>query len=145
MKIEKDFAAGAKRWMLVDDDEGILSFMRQVMGRLGLDISQVESFHSPQVALAAFEAAPESYELVITDYQMPGMDGVEFSHRLLALSPKIKILLMTGSSLISDEVAAQEGFSGLLQKPFPVTALQRALAVIASGQFSTNAAARTTA
>ena len=39
-----------------------------------------------------------------------------------------KILLVTGSGLVSEESAAHEGFCGLLHKPFPFAALQCALA-----------------
>jgi len=134
MKTEKSIGPGDKRWMLVDDDEGALIFMRTVVSKLG--VANIECFASAEDALAAFKAAPESYELVITDFQMPGMDGVELSRRLYAIAPKIKILLMTGSHLFNDEVAAREGFSGFLKKPFHPTALQRVLEAVATGKFS---------
>jgi CheY-like chemotaxis protein len=140
MKTETLSDSGARRWMLVDDDEGALSVMRQIVLKLG--VMQIECFTSPLDALRAFKAVPELFEMVITDFRMPGMDGVELSRRLLTLAPKIKILLMTGGDVINDETAAQEGFSGLLLKPFQVTALQRALDAIAAGKFSTSSAAR---
>lgn len=134
MKTEKSTRPGDKRWMLVDDDEGALTFMRAVVSKLG--VTNIECFTCAEDALAAFKAAPESYELIITDYQMTGMDGVELSRRLFAIAPKIKILLMTGSHLFNDEVAAREGFSGFLKKPFQPTALQRVLEAVAAGKFS---------
>jgi two-component system cell cycle sensor histidine kinase/response regulator CckA len=134
MKTEKSTHPGDKRWMLVDDDEGALTFMRAMVSKLG--VTQIECFTSGEDALAAFKAAPEAYELIITDYQMTGMDGVELSRHLFSISPNIKILLMTGSHLFNDEVAAREGFSGFLKKPFQPTALQRALEAVASGKFS---------
>jgi two-component system cell cycle sensor histidine kinase/response regulator CckA len=134
MKTEKSTHPGDKRWMLVDDDEGALVFMRTVVAKLG--VYQTECFTCAEDALTAFKAAPESYELVITDFQMDGMDGVELSRRLYAIAPKIKILLMTGSHLFNDEVAAREGFSGFLKKPFHPTTLQRVLEAVATGKFS---------
>jgi CheY-like chemotaxis protein len=134
MNNEKSTHPGDKRWMLVDDDEGALTFMRAMVSKFG--VTHIECFTCGEDALAAFKAAPESYEMVITDFQMPGMDGVELSRRLYALAPKIKILLMTGSHLFNDEVAVREGFSGLLKKPFQPTALQRALEAIATGKLS---------
>jgi CheY-like chemotaxis protein len=138
MKTEKSTHPGDKRWMLVDDDEGALAFMRAVVSKLG--VAHIECFTSAEDALEAFKAAPESYELIITDYQMTGMDGVELSRRLFAIAPKIKILLMTGSHLFNDEVAAREGFSGFLKKPFQPTALQRVLEAVAAGKFSSGQA-----
>jgi CheY-like chemotaxis protein len=133
MKTKQSPGPGAKRWMLVDDDEGALMFMRTFVSKLG--VTEIDCFKCAEDALAAFEAAPESFELVITDFQMPGMDGVELSRRLFVRAPQIKILLTTGSNLFNDEVAAREGFSGFLKKPFQATALQRALEAIAAGKF----------
>ncbi|HTR42966.1 MAG TPA: response regulator [Pseudomonadales bacterium] len=134
MKTEKSTGPGDKRWMLVDDDKGALIFMRTIVSKLG--VAHIECFASGEDALAAFKANPGAYEMVITDFQMPGMDGVELSRHLYAIAPKIKILLMTGSHLFNDEVAAREGFSGFLKKPFHPPALQRVLAAIAAGTFS---------
>jgi len=139
MKTKKSSDVGAKRWMVVDDDEGSLAYMREMVSKLG--VKQIECFSNGKEALAAFKAAPESYELVITDFQMPGMDGVELSRRILTIYPRTKVLLMTGSNLFNDEVAAREGFSGFLKKPFHVTALQRVLDAIAAGKFSTDSPA----
>jgi CheY-like chemotaxis protein len=138
MNSEKSTHPDGKRWMLVDDDEGALTFMRAMVSKLG--VTDIDCFICGEDALAAFKAAPKTYEMVITDFQMPGMDGVELSRRLYSLAPKIKVLLMTGSHLFNDEVAAREGFSGLLKKPFQPTALQRALEAIAGGKFSSSQA-----
>jgi DNA-binding NarL/FixJ family response regulator len=65
------------------------------------------------------------------------MDGVELSRQMFRLAPAIKILLVTGSGSISNETAGREGFCGLLQKPFPITALHAALDAVAAGKFFT--------
>lgn len=118
-------AGSRPRWMVVDDDRDILLLIRDIVARFGnVDI---ECFNSPQDALAAFEVEPAAFEFVITDLEMPGMSGIELSRHLRALSPSLKILLSTGSEILSDEEAAQKGFCGLLRKPFPLAALQDAL------------------
>jgi len=139
MKLKNFPAIGTGQWMLVDDNQETLSVMRQMLLKAG--ISQVACFDSSRNALAAFEAAPESYEMVITDFQMPGIDRIELSRRMFQLAPKIKILLVTGSNSISNETADQAGFCGLLQKPFPLTALQAALNAVAAGKFFTGSEA----
>ncbi len=118
---------GANRplWMIVDDNEDILSLMREAAARFSH--ARIVCFDSPRAALAAFEAGPELFELVITDFEMPGMDGVELCRRLRAILPSAKILLTTGSDLVSEETAAHEGFCGLLPKPFPFATLRRVL------------------
>jgi two-component system, cell cycle sensor histidine kinase and response regulator CckA len=139
MKTKNFSDTGPRRWMVVDDNEEASSIMRQMLLKAG--ITQLECFNSSRDALAAFEATPESYDMVITDFQMPEMDGIELSRRLFQLAPKIKILLVTGSNAISNEAAGHEGFCGLLQKPFPLTALQSALDAVATGKFFTNSTA----
>lgn len=113
------------RWMLVDDDMLNVALMgtllRQYCG------AEVECFHDGGEALAAFVSAPDSFDLIITDLAMPGIDGVELCRRMQAISPSVKILLATGSGDMTGEAAAQAGFCGLLRKPFLVDALVGAL------------------
>ena len=138
MKSEKSTHPEGKRWMLVDDDESALAYMRAMVLKLG--VTNIECFMAAEDALLAFETAPDLYELVITDFQMTGMDGVELARRLFYIAPKIKILLVTGSNLFNDEVAAREGFAGFLKKPIQPTALERALEAVAAGKLSSGRA-----
>lgn len=114
------------RWMLVDDDADIL-FMLSVLIRK-LTGAAIECHQTPEAALAAFAAAPGHCELVITDFEMPGMDGAELCRRIRAISPGQKIFLVTGSSL-NAATARSAGFSTLLKKPITLAALEAALAV----------------
>jgi len=128
--------ASRPRWMIVDDNEDILLLMRDIAAQFS--DAEIVCFNSPQAALAAFGAAPENFELVITDFEMPGMNGVELCHRLRAISPAAKILLATGSGLVSEEAAANEGFCGLLHKPFPFAVLRNILESIGVGKIFKN-------
>jgi two-component system cell cycle sensor histidine kinase/response regulator CckA len=115
------------RWMLVDDNQDILSLMHDVIAQC-VD-ADIQCFHSPHAALATFAAAPEAVDFVITDLEMPGMSGLELGRRLHALSPALKVLLATGSEILTDQEAMQKGFCGLLCKPFQIPALRRSLVV----------------
>ena len=117
--------AGAARWMIVDDNEDILSLMRAIAERLGA--VAIECFNSPKAALAAFRAAPGKFSVVITDLEMPGMSGIELCRELRKFSPAQKILLTTGSEILTGREAVERGFCGMLRKPFPFASLQRAL------------------
>lgn len=125
MKTKKFHDVAVARWMVVDDNADILFLTGAILERVAG--ATVECFHSPLKALAAFAAAPENFGLVVTDFEMPGMDGVEFCRRLRELAPSLKVLLATGSGIISPDAAAALGFCGLLHKPFPVAELKRAL------------------
>jgi CheY-like chemotaxis protein len=112
-------------WMIVDDNEDFLSLMPALVGRSSG--AAIECFNSPQTALAAFRAAPEKFRLVITDLEMSDMNGIEFCRQLHELSLAQKVLLLTGSEVLTDEQAAQNGFCGMLHKPFRFASLEQAL------------------
>jgi len=65
---------GQEHILLVDDEEALLYTIRRMMARLGY---RVEAFSDPALALRAFKANPQSYDLVATDMMMPGMSGDE--------------------------------------------------------------------
>jgi CheY-like chemotaxis protein len=90
--------------------------------------AEIECYSSPESALAAFAAAPGKYELVITDFDMPDMDGMELCRRLREISPAQEIFLATGSDAFTEETAWHAGFNALLNKPFPLATLRDALA-----------------
>ena len=111
------------RWMVVDDNEGLLDFLASLLETLG--VAEVQRCHSGAEALAAFSARPAAFQFVITDLDMPGMNGIELCRRLHAVSPGLKVALATGSSVANEAGARQCGFCGLLAKPFPAAALWR--------------------
>jgi len=119
--------ASRPRWLIVDDNKDILSLMSDIVSRC-MDVD-IQCFHSPHAALATFAAAPEAVDFVITDLEMPGMSGLELGKRLRQLSPSLKVLLATGSEILTDGEAVQKGFCGLLRKPFLRASLRRTLAV----------------
>lgn len=114
-------SARRTRWMVVDDDDGVRDFVANVLEMRGE--AEVARFRCPQEALTAFRAAPGEFEFVITDLDMPGMNGIELCRRLRALAPELKVVLATGNGATHEAGARQCGFFGLLAKPFPATAV----------------------
>ena len=112
----------APRWMVVDDDRPWLALMRVLLQRVhGV---QAECFDSPHAALAALAAAPRAFELVITDLEMPEMNGTELCQQMHALVPTLPVFLATGSGQLDASSAGRLGFGGLLNKPFDLAALR---------------------
>jgi len=114
-----------KRWMVVDDDSQTLEAAASLLR--ALTPVEIRSFESATQALDTFTAAPESYSLVVTDFDMPRMNGVDFRRHLQALVPSLKVLLITGSGLFTAEYALRSGFCGLLRKPFSLPTLKLAI------------------
>jgi CheY-like chemotaxis protein len=112
--------------MLVDDNDDLLFMLATMLGKL--TDAEIRQFRSPASALEAFAAAPEKYELVITDYEMPEMDGVELCRRMHSVAPTQKIVLTTGSGFFTAAVAQRAGFNALLNKPYSLAEIHAALA-----------------
>lgn len=112
------------RWMVVDDNHEILMLMRMLLWEIH---DAVDFFASPQLALGKLASSPGDYELVITDFEMPEMDGVELCRQARTLIPSLKIILATGSGFFTEPAAAHAGFCGLLNKPFNLPAFFEAL------------------
>jgi len=101
-----------KAILVVDDDPFI---GRLISGLLEAEGARPTAIGDSQKALELFAA--HSFDLVITDYHMPMLTGVELARRMRTLKPAIPICLATARSeaLYPHEVAE---FDGLLAKPF---------------------------
>ncbi len=86
-----DEASRSQSIMLVDDDENSLYAMSEILQTGGYHIS---AFRNP---LEAFHALEEGLpvDLVITDFQMPQMDGIELTENLGRLRPSLKVIMLT--------------------------------------------------
>ena len=106
---------GGERVLLVDDEAPLLAVTAEVLSRLGYDAVSFDDSHS---ALAAFEAAPGRFDVVVTDEVMPGLTGTGLARALRRRRPDLPIVLVSGYSgpiLTRDALAA--GVSELLTKP----------------------------
>ena len=69
------------------------------------------------------------------------MNGIDFRRHVQAVAPAAKVLLTTGSGAFTEQSAKENGFCGLLCKPFSLGALQQTLAGIQAPQFSKSSVA----
>ena len=115
----------AERIFLVDDEPQVLSVGRRALESLGYEVS---AHGSPQAALEAFDADPQRWQMVITDFAMPGMNGVELARRIRARRPDIPIILCTGFGGAVDVTAAKSvGIARVIHKPFQRRELSEAV------------------
>jgi signal transduction histidine kinase len=104
-----------ERVLLVEDEANLLAMTAEVLTRLGYEPA---SFSDGHAALAAFEAAPRSFDVVVTDDVMPGLTGTGLAQRLHRRRPDLPIVLVSGYS--GPALAPQAliaGVSELLAKP----------------------------
>lgn len=91
---EKVQLQGGNESILIVDDEELLVEMS--IGRLERLGYKAVGAMSGIDALEIFRADPDKFDLIITDYAMPGMNGFEFAKELLTLKPNATIALCSG-------------------------------------------------
>jgi DNA-binding response OmpR family regulator len=75
-------------------------------------------------ALELFEATPDPFDLVMTDHDMPMMNGLQLSRQMLRKKPDIAILLCTGfSEEIAEDTLMEIGIYRMLMKPIIISEL----------------------
>jgi CheY-like chemotaxis protein len=115
-----------QRILLVDDEAPLLEMMSVLLRRMGY---QPTEYSNPQQALAAFQANPAAYDLVLTDEAMPGVPGTALARGVRKARPDIPVLMITGRAeepMI--RAAAEAGVAEVLLKPIESRELAAALA-----------------
>ncbi|MCP4646821.1 MAG: response regulator, partial [bacterium] len=75
-----------------------------------------------------FSNRPERFDLVIADYSMPDMTGVEMAEELMAIKPDIPIILSTGfGDMVTEENVKAAGIKELLMKPLVTNDIANAI------------------
>jgi CheY-like chemotaxis protein len=82
------------RILVVDDEEAILYVFERYLSIAGYDVSVASNGFE---AVRAGEAGP--FDLLITDFRMPGMNGVEVIHALRRLQPGLPALVISGNPI----------------------------------------------
>ncbi len=101
--------------MLVDDDQDVLQVQGMLFEQMG---HKVTLFSDGKTALDNFNSNPEFYDLVVTDLNMPNMDGLELSRSLINTNATIPIILCTGYINSVNEATTQSaGIKKLVSKP----------------------------
>ncbi len=103
-----------KRILLIDDDETIRDSLKMLFLGEGIRIDTAET---AEEGIHALEK--RSYDIIVTDYKLPGMDGLTFLKRIRDLCPGAFKILMTayGSSELL-AASAEIGVDEYLEKPF---------------------------
>jgi two-component system, cell cycle sensor histidine kinase and response regulator CckA len=109
------------RIMYVDDDQSLVFLVQRLLRRRGY---QVTSFEDPRAAVAALRQTPQDFDLVVTDYNMPGYCGLELVKEAQQIRPDLPVALASGyvTADISEQALAA-GARALIHKPNDVSEL----------------------
>lgn len=111
--------------LLVDDEKGVRLTAQKLLSRLGYTVTACE------MAVEAFDdykSDPEQFDIVITDLDMPGIDGLDFLKMVRDESPNQKAILVTGHSIINiSETLKNFDHLKVIQKPYKLNELSQVI------------------
>lgn len=105
-----------KNILLVDDDQSVLNVVYQMLADVGLLVNCVDS---AEAALCELTLREKQFHLLITDYNLSGLDGVTLANKTLEIMPGMPIIMMTGNCVPEvKHLALEAGVKRVLFKPF---------------------------
>jgi len=100
-----------KTILVVEDEADLLVIIAQILRRSGYEVLEALS-----AVDASFICRHTDIDLILSDFNLPGMNGIALAHEIDPIRPKLPIIFMTGNREACDEITAR-GFY-CLKKPF---------------------------
>ena len=105
--------------LLVDDEEEFVSVLSERLEARGLG---VDTAANGEIALE--KAERRTFDAILLDMSMPGLDGIQTLKGLLGLNPDLQVILLTGRATLGQAVEAMKlGALDLLEKPADIETL----------------------
>lgn len=120
--IDPDFwkKHGVTKLLVVDDDEEICVGIKNVMSDTGVNMEYALGGQAAVTMAENAQAEDGGYDLVLVDWQMPDLDGIETARRIRKIvSSRVPIMILTAYDISEiEEEGLKAGIDGFLQKPF---------------------------
>jgi len=105
--------------LLVDDQRDIVRLLHSTLNTL--KNSELEIFESPSGEEALLEIGRHKIDLLVADYLLPGMTGIELMHKVRARHPDVKVILISGTTdRKSRDEMLNAGAIAIFDKPIPL-------------------------
>jgi DNA-binding NtrC family response regulator len=110
---------------VVDDEKDIVLLFRDALSQI--DGCTVFGFTDPQVALEHFITNQQFYYLILTDFRMPTLTGIQLIMKMNEIKPSIRAVLVSAFEMRDEEIFQQcmkkNIINGFLQKPIAMNDL----------------------
>ena len=115
--------------MIVDDDQTMRMLIRRMLTRM--KITNLVEATGGEDALKQLELSPTPFDLIICDWNMPGMSGIELFERVSATKPGLPFLMLTGRADANSVIAAKKaGVAAYIVKPISPDELKTKIAFL---------------
>ncbi|MFW5333300.1 ATP-binding protein [Hydrogenophaga sp. ZJX-1] len=112
--------------LYLDDDDTLVFLVRRLLERRGYKVTAVTD---QSVAIEAVRNQPTGFDLLMTDYNMPGMSGLEVARAVLAINPDLPVAVASG--YITDELQVEALACGVREVVFKTDAVDAFCEVVA--------------
>jgi CheY-like chemotaxis protein len=99
--------------LVVDDNESLLILVSKMLSRLGYEVSSADSGEN---GLSIFRE--NEFDIVLSDYEMPGIDGVSLACSVKKSSPRTPVVIMTGAGKETVFSRKSNAVDTVISKPF---------------------------
>jgi two-component system cell cycle sensor histidine kinase/response regulator CckA len=117
-----DLPTGTEKILMADDEQMLLEMSTQVLGQLGY---QVTTARDGRHALEIFSSGSDQFDLLITDYTMPGLTGIDLIREIRRVRSNIPAILCSGFAEKLTENTVMEPGVELIIKPFGIKDLSQ--------------------
>ena len=112
-----------QRVLIADDEKDVRSLLAMILKPYDYEIDIVKNGVE---AISRIDTRP--YDLIITDYMMPEMDGLELTRMIKAKYPFTPVLVVTANGPVQDLL--KSGATACISKPFNIFELQNMVKII---------------
>lgn len=101
------------RILLAEDEEAMRTYLTRALQNAGYDVVAVDR---GTAAIPLLEGS--DFDLLLSDIVMPEMDGIELAQRCAEISPKTKVMFITGFAAVTLKASREAPQAKVLSKPF---------------------------
>ncbi|TNF60444.1 MAG: response regulator [Burkholderiales bacterium] len=112
-------SAEPRHILYLDDDDTLVFLVRRLLERRGYRVTGVSD---QQQAIEAVRDDPQGFHLLLTDYNMPGMSGIEVAQEVLRISPRMVVAVASG--YINEELEQKARDAGVREVVFKTDAIE---------------------
>lgn len=125
---------GTQSVLFLEDNQDQLRTIPRALTRLGYAVRAFPAAAEALEALAGTVGGTIGYDVVVTDYDMPDINGAEFARALEQLFPDIPVLMVSGRGTAVEAARSVPAIKQVLLKPYSVADLTRAIQEVAPRQ-----------
>ena len=101
------------RILLAEDEEAMRTYLARALQNAGYDVVAVDRGTAALPLLY-----DQQFDLLLSDIVMPEMDGIELAQRCAEISPKTKVMFITGFAAVTLKASREAPQAKVLSKPF---------------------------